>query len=416
MTDNRSRAELLAALSPEQRAQIITSPEEMAALEFDWSFWGRPKQHAPAGDWSNWLILAGRGFGKTRTGAEWVRQNMCGDTPLTGGKWRHIAIIAETAADARDVMVGDGKEPSNPSAGSGILQVHPKDFLPLYEPSKRRLTWPNGAVASIYNATEPEQLRGPEHGAAWCDELCKWQYQAETWDMLAFGLRAGVHPQICITTTPRPTRLLKAIIADPRTVITRGSTYDNRSNLAAAYLETLDRKYAGTRLGRQEIDAEILEDVQGALWSRPVIDALRVRLDEVPPLKRIVIAIDPATSTHEDSDETGIVAVGLGEDGHAYVLDDTSGRMSPIEWARQAVSLYHARRADRIVAETNNGGDLVEATLRQVDTSVSFRQVWASRGKVIRAEPVSALYEQGRVHHVGAFQQLEDQMCAFTVA
>jgi phage terminase large subunit-like protein len=195
----------------------------MAALEFDWSFWGRPKQHAPTGDWSNWLILAGRGFGKTRTGAEWVRQNMCGSTPSTGGKWRHIAIIAETAADARDVMVGDGKEPSNPSAGSGILQVHPKDFLPLYEPSKRRLTWPNGAVASIYNATEPEQLRGPEHSAAWCDELCKWVYARETWDQLQFGLRSGMHPQICITTTPRPTSLLKAIMADPRTVITRGA-------------------------------------------------------------------------------------------------------------------------------------------------------------------------------------------------
>jgi phage terminase large subunit-like protein len=273
--------------------------------------------------------------------------------------------------------------------------------------------WPNGAAATLYAATEPDTLRGPEHSAAWCDELAKWAYQTEVWDMLRFGLRAGLHPQVCITTTPRPTKLLKAIIADPETVMTRGSTFENRSNLPATSLQAIERRYGSTRLGRQELFGEILEDVPGALWSRPLIDGLRIKVAQLPVLTRIVIAIDPAMTTGEDSDETGIIAVGLGEDGHGYLLDDVSGRYSPTEWARQAVSLYHARRADRIVAERNAGGDLVENTVRQIDPSVSFRSVWASRGKYVRAEPVSALYEQRRIHHVGSFPILEDQLCSW---
>jgi phage terminase large subunit-like protein len=413
-----SRAEQLNTLSPDERAKILASfkPEELASLQFEWPFWARKLQLPPPGDWSNWLILAGRGFGKTRTGAEWVRQNMCGSTPLTGGRWRHIALIAETAADARDVMVGDGKQPSDPSAGSGILQVHPKDFLPLYEPSKRRLTWPNGAAATLYNATEPQALRGPEHAAAWCDELCKWQYAQETWDMLAFGLRAGTDPRVCITTTPKPTLLLKQIIMDPYTVTTRGSTLDNRANLPPSYIHKLLQKYEGTRLGRQEIDAEILEDIEGALWSRAMIEDKRIREIELPQLMRVVIAIDPAASSNENSDETGIICAGIDDHDppHFYVLDDVSGVYSPDEWAREAIALYRARRADRIVAEKNNGGEMVEQTLRSVDPNVSYSPVWASKGKVTRAEPISALYEQGRVHHVGRFDKLEDQQCAFT--
>jgi predicted phage terminase large subunit-like protein len=414
----RSRAEIAALLPPEQRKQFLerlTSKIRSEDLKFLWRLWARPSQIPPDGDWSNWLILAGRGFGKTRTGAEWVRANMCGSTPLAGGRWRHIALIAETAADARDVMVGDGKAPSDPRAGSGLLQIHPKDFRPTYEPSKRRLTWPNGAVASIYNGTEPDQLRGPQHEAAWCDELAKWQYAHEAWDQLQFGLRIGENPQICITTTPRPIGLLKQIIADPTTVVTRGSTFDNRGNLAAKFLATVKRKYEGTRLGRQELYAELLEDVEGALWKRAVIDALRVRLEDIPPLKRVVVAIDPNASSAEDSNECGIICAGLGKDDHAYILDDVSGVMAPDEWATQAISLLHARAGDRIIAEANNGGDMVENTLRTVDPYVPYRRVWASRGKVTRAEPVSALYEQGRVHHVGPFPRLEDQMCAFTV-
>jgi predicted phage terminase large subunit-like protein len=331
------------------------------------------------------------------------------------GRWRHIALVAETAADARAVVVGDGKAVSDPTAGSGILQVHPKDFRPAYEPSKRRLTWPNGAIATIYNGTEPDQLRGPQHDAAWCDELAKWQYAQQTWDQLQFGLRTGDNPQVCITTTPRPIALLKELVKDPGTDVTRGSTFDNSGNLADKFLQSIRRKYQGTRLGRQELNAELLEDIEGALWKRSVIDALRVRVQELPPLKRIVVAIDPNASSEEDSNECGIICAGLGTDGHGYVLDDVSGVMAPHEWATTAISLLHERMGDRIIAETNNGGEMVEHTLRMVDPTVPFSAVWASRGKVTRAEPISALYEQGRVHHVGAFPRLEDQMCAFTV-
>lgn len=411
----QSKAERFAKLPREQRATILAgfTPAELDKLEFSWDWWGRPKQQAPAGDWSNWLILAGRGFGKTRTGAEWVRQNMTGSTPLTGGRWKHIAVVAETAADARDVCVGDGKARSDPTAGSGILQVHPKDFCPTYIPSNRRLVWPNGSVATIYNATEPDQLRGPQHEAAWCDELAKWRYSRETWDQLAFGLRLG-EPQCLISTTPRPTLLLKEIIKDSGTVVTKGSTFDNMANLAGKFLQQIERKYAGTRLGRQELEAEILEDLEGALWRRSIIDECRIQLSDLPPLQRIVVAIDPAVSSEEHSNETGIVAVGLGEDGHGYVLDDISGIYAPLDWAREAISLYHARRADRIIAEINQGGELVEETLRTVDRSISYRGVHAARGKFVRAEPISSLYEQKRIHHVGNFSTLEDQMCSFT--
>ena len=329
--------------------------------------------------------------------------------------WRHIALIAETAADARDVMVRDGKAASDPKAGSGLLQVHPKDCRPTYEPTKRRLTWPNGAVASIYNGTEPDQLRGPQHDAAWCDELAKWQYAPEAWDRLQFGLRTGKNPQVCITTTPRLIALLRQIIGDPGTIVTRGSTFDNRSNLSDKFLRTVWRKYGGTRHGRQGLNAELLEDIEGALWKRSLIEALRVQEYELPPLKRVVVAIDPNASSAEDSNECGIVYAGLGVDDHAYVLDDVSGVMAPNEWAKKAIALLRERMGDRIIAETNNGGEMVEHTLGMVDSTVPFSAVWAARGKVTRAEPVSALYEQGRVHHVGAFPRLEDQMCAFTV-
>lgn len=406
----RTKARLTPAEVVEAEAEL-----EIHKKEFSWEWWARPSQLPPAGNWSTWLILAGRGFGKTRTGAEWVRQNMCGSTPLTGGRWRHVALIAETAADARDVMVGDGKATSDVTAGSGILQVHPKDFCPTYEPSKRRLTWPNGAAATLYNAVEPSQLRGPQHDAAWCDELCKWRYQAETWDQLQFGLRTGLDPRVLISTTPRPTMLLKSIMSDPTTETTHGRTFDNSANLARKFIAHIERKYTGTRLGRQELDAEVLEDIEGALWKRSVIDDLRIAEKQLPPLTRCIVAIDPAISSEDNSNETGIICAGLGENGHAYVLDDISGVMSPNEWAHEAISLYRARRADRIIGERNQGGEMVENTIRQVDRNVSYSSVWATKGKFVRAEPVSALYEQGRVHHVGAFPQLEDQMVTFTV-
>jgi phage terminase large subunit-like protein len=422
LSANASKAEWLASLPLQERQQFLAnlSEDEYEALLFEWTFWARRNQLAPShnprtadGSWAIWLILAGRGFGKTRSGAEWVRAQMCGDTPLAPGRCRHMALVAETAADARDVMVGDGK---GPDEASGILQVHPKDFRPIYQSSLRRLTWPNGAIATLYNATEPEQLRGPQHDGAWCDELAKWRYAQETWDQLQFGLRIGDAPQVVITTTPKPIKTLKDIIADPATVTTGGSTYENEGNLAPAFIATLKRKYEGTRLGRQEIDAQVLDDVPGALWNRARIDELRVSPKSVPDMLRIVVAIDPATTSGEDSNETGIICAGLGVDGHGYVFADESGHYTPPEWAAKAIELYktEGRQADRIIGEVNNGGDMIEATLRAVDESIAYKSVHASRGKVIRAEPIAALYERGVVHHIGAFATLEDQMCSFT--
>jgi phage terminase large subunit-like protein len=387
------------------------STETKAKLLWHWPFWARPQQLAPKGDWNTWVILAGRGFGKTRAGSEWVRSMVCGDSPLSAGKAHRVALIAETAADARDVLVeGD----------SGVLSVHPKDFRPIYEPSKRRLTWPNGATATLYNATEPDQLRGPQHDLAWCDELAKWRYAAETWDMLLFGLRLGSSPQALITTTPRPIALLRKIMADEKTVITRGSTYDNAKNLAPSFLEQIKRKYEGTRLGRQELDAEILDDVPGSLWTREMLDKTRrKRGDKLPDMQRVVVAIDPAgksqeTAVSEGTAETGIVVAGIGVDNRGYILDDLTCSLSPNGWARRALSAFDMYQADCIVVETNQGGDMVKQTIQSVRPGVSVREVHASRGKVTRAEPIAALYEQGRVSHVGAFPELEDQMVLFT--
>lgn len=383
----------------------------MAELRWQWRFWARPNQIAPDGNWNTWLVLAGRGFGKTRMGSEWIRENVCGSTPLSAGPsaWGRIALVAETAADARDVMVlGD----------SGILASHPKDHRPEWSPTNRCLTWPNGAKAWVYNATEPDQLRGPQHHAAWVDELAKFRYMQETWDQLQFGLRLGLHPQALVTTTPRPLPLIKKLMGDVDTVVTRGATVDNKANLAANTIKQLYERYGGTRLGRQELEGEILNDIPGALWNRDSIDGSRVF--EVPEiLDRVLVAVDPATSNNEGSDEHGIVVVGLArdKDGYqrGYVLEDGSCRGTPEDWAKRAVLLYRKWEADKIVAEKNQGGLMVESTIRAVDRAAPVKLVHASRGKVTRAEPISALYEQGRVHHVGRLDQLEDQMCMFSI-
>jgi predicted phage terminase large subunit-like protein len=368
------------------------------ALENSWPAIARPNQLPPPGNWQVWLLLAGRGFGKTRTLAEWVCHQ------AASGQAGRIALVAATAADARDVLV-EGQ--------SGILAVSPPWFRPVYEPSKRRLSWPNGAIATTFSAEEPERLRGPQHDAAVCDELGSWS-RPETWDMLQFGLRLGRHPRCLVATTPRPTKLIRELLAGEGrdVVVTRGSTYENRENLAAGFFDQIIRKYEGTRLGRQELNAELLEDTPGALWNQAMIDA--ARLAAAPHLARIVVAADPAVTSGENADETGIIIVGKDHQGHGYVLADASGKHQPVEWARIAVAAYRAHHADRIVAERNNGGAMVEATIRMVDGNVPVTTVWASRGKTARAEPVSALYEQGRVHHIGTFSKLEDQMCAFT--
>jgi phage terminase large subunit-like protein len=371
------------------------SDTEVLALEHDWRYWARPEQLPPAGEWRTWLVLAGRGFGKTRTGAEWVRSE------AEAGRRGRIAVVGPTAADARDVMV-EGE--------SGLLAIAPRHARPTYEPSKRRLTWPNGALATLYSADEPDRLRGPQHDGAWCDEAGVWK-APEAWDMLLFGLRLGHDPRVVVTATPKPVQLIRDLVADPHTVMTRGSTFDNADHLPRAFLEQVVGRYEGTRLGRQELHAELLDDVEGALWSRAMLEACRVRT--APDMQRVVVAIDPAVTSGEHADETGVIVAGLGVDGHGYVLADLTCRLSPEGWARRAITAYREHAADRIVAEVNNGGDLVEATLRAVDRTVSYRKVSASRGKRVRAEPVAALYEQGRVHHVGGYPHLEDQMCSY---
>lgn len=384
------------------------SIEQQAALRWQWKFWARPNQLEPEGDWNTWLILAGRGFGKTRTGAETIRDWVCGETPLSKGRCSRIALVAETAADARDVMV---------LGESGLLAVHPTDFRPTFTSSTRRVTWPNGAVAFLYNATEPDQLRGPQHDGAWCDELAKWQYCQATWDQLQFGLRLGDNPRSIVTTTPRPLPIIRKMLVTDSVVVTRGSTFDNAANMPKSFIREIEDKYGGTRLGRQELEGEILEDIPGALWNRTDID--ETRLSEAPELERVYVAIDPATSSEEGSDETGIVVVGFARDndGYArgYVLNDSSGKYTPEEWSRKAVSLYRQYEADRIIAEKNQGGAMVESVIKAADRSVTVELVHASRGKYVRAEPISALYEQKRVHHVGRFDKLEDQMCLFSV-
>lgn len=345
-----------------------------------------------------WVINAGRGFGKTRSGAEWVREEE------QAGRASRIALVAETAKDARDVMV---------EGPSGILACYPPEERPHYEPSKARVTFKSGAVATLFNATEPDQLRGPQFDLAWCDELAKWRYARETWDMLQFGMRLGSHPRQVVTTTPRPIPLLKEIISNKRTVVTRGSTFDNAANLAEPFLDEIKNKYEGTRLGRQELNAEILDDLPGALWTRAMFDGHRVK--EATPLSRIVVAIDPSgtAGVEDDGDSIGIIVAGRGLDGRGYVLADWSCKLSPDGWGRRAVEAYHAFGADRIVAERNFGGAMVKHVIKTVDAKVSYKEVTASRGKVARAEPVAALYEQGKVSHVGSLPEMEDQMCLF---
>ncbi len=369
------------------------------ALEADWSTVARPNQLPPPGDWRVWLLLAGRGFGKTRTITEFVRAE------VEAGRATRIAVVGATAADCRDVLA---------EGPAGLLAIAPRWNRPTYEPTKRRVTWPSGAVATLYSADEPARLRGPQHDLAICDELAAWRYP-EALDMLLLGLRLGRNPRVAIATTPRSTRVIRELLAREGrdVVVTRGSTLENRENLAPAYIEQILERYKGTRLERQEIFGEVLEDAEGALWSHEVLEATRVT--EAPSnMQRIVIAVDPAGSAEEGADETGIIVAGLSQDRRAFVLDDLSGRFAPPDWAKRAISAYHAWRADRVVCETNYGGAMVAATIAAIDPSVPVKEITSSRGKVLRAEPIAALFEQRRAHIVGHFAELEDQACNFT--
>ena len=360
-----------------------------------WKAKARQNQITPDGDWLTWVILAGRGWGKTRTGAEDAAWS-----GMANPGWR-IAVVAPTAADARDTCIeGD----------SGLLNVLPREAVQTWNRSLGELILINGTRYKAFSADEPERLRGPQHHRAWADELAAWRYP-EAWDQLMFGLRLGDHPQAVVTTTPKPTPLVKALVAAKTSHVTRGSTFDNAANLAPSALQMLKEKYEGTRLGRQELEAEILGDLPGALWSLATLDAYRLR--EAPQMGRIVVAVDPAVTATEASDEHGIIVAGLA-DQRGVVLEDASLSGSPNEWARRAVSLYRSWNADAIVIEVNQGGDMVAHTIRTIDPNVKIREVRASRGKHVRAEPIAALYEQGRVAHVGSFPELEAQMTQMT--
>lgn len=381
----------------------MLAPSSPAASDADilreystrWAFIAHPGQVPPKDrPWFVYLMRSGRGGGKTRAGAEWVLSRV-------REGFRNIALVGETAADVRDTMIELGD--------SSIMKVARPHERPVYEPSKRRLTFPNGAVAVAYNGTEPDQLRGPQHDSAWVDELAKFKYPQECWDNLIFGLRLGKNPQIFLTTTPRPIPIIRSLIGKPDTVDVRFSTFDNAENLSPVFLAKVRELYEGTRLGRQELGGEILDDNPGALWQRDVIERQRAR--EAPPLLRVVVGVDPAVTNTEGSDETGIVVDGIDAAGHLYILADYSLKGPPHAWATAAYKAYLDFKADRVVGEVNNGGDLVEVNLRTVAPDIPFKAVHASRGKQIRAEPVASLYEQGRAHHVGTFPHLEDQMC-----
>lgn len=396
-------ASLLAALpEAERRKALATLPaEELAALEYAWPVWARPDQLPPPGDWRTWLLLGGRGSGKTRSAAEWVRGEM------ESGRRRQLGIVGPTADALRRIQV---------EGPSGILSTAPPWCRPSYEPSSRRIVWPSGGVAHLFSAEEPDRLRGPNLDGAWCDEMTSWANAPDCWDMLQMALRLpgplGDVPRALVSTTPKPQPLLKQIIAAPSTVVTKARTSDNAVNLDASTLQYLKEKYGGSTLGRQELDAELLEDAEGALWTRALINGCRISPRHAPGnYQRIVVAVDPSGGSGENNDECGIMVAALGYDGAGYVLEDHSGRYTPDQWARRAVAAYNECEADRIVAEANFGGAMVEATLRAVSPNVPVRLVHASRGKAIRAEPIVALYEQSRVHHVGEFPELEDQLC-----
>jgi phage terminase large subunit-like protein len=359
------------------------------------------------GPWTTWLALGGRGAGKTRLGAEFVRALALGLPPYADAPHGQIALVGETAHDVREVMI---------EGASGLMRAGPWRERPVWSPSRGRLEWENGAVAQAFSAEDPEQLRGPQFDAAWCDELAKWRRADDAFDMLQFGLRLGPRPRQLITTTPRPTALIKRLIADPRTAVTRAATQANAAHLSPAFLTQVIARYAGTGLGRQEILGEIIEDRPNALWSRSVIEACRVAA--APPLARIVIGIDPPAGSRPGSDACGIVAAGRAEDGCVYVLEDgTVAGLAPAGWAAKAVALYRRLCADTLVAEVNQGGDMVREVLRQVDASVPLKTVHATRGKWLRAEPVAAMYAQGKVKHVDPpLAELEDQMCDFVLS
>ncbi|WP_246100784.1 DNA-packaging protein [Palleronia caenipelagi] len=405
----RSGASWIASAPQQVQESFLTSltDEELLALPYLFEFWAIEHQLPPEGDWTSWVILGGRGAGKTRAGAEWVRSIVEGSRPLDAGTASRLALVGETLDQVREVMIfGD----------SGIMACSPPDRRPVWEATRRRLVWPNGATAQAFSAHDPESLRGPQFDAAWVDELAKWRKGEEAWDMLQFCLRLGERPRQCVTTTPRNVPVLKRLLAAPTTVSTHAGTLANRANLAASFVEEVRNRYGNSRLGLQELEGRLLEDVEGALWTAGQLADLRV--ERTGSLSRVVVAVDPPASSGAKANTCGIIVAGLREDGKsAVVLEDASVQgATPLGWARAVLAAYHRHAADRVIAEVNQGGDMVETVLRQVDRTVPYKPVYASRGKVGRAEPVAALYEQGRIRHLGEWPELEAQMAAMSVS
>ena len=407
----KSGAGWLAFATPEAIEGFLGGLSDNALLSLPWlfEFWALPHQLPPEGAWKTWVIMGGRGAGKTRAGSEWVRAEVEGATPLAPGRARRVALVGETVDQVREVMV---------MGESGILACSPPDRRPVWQATRRQLVWPNGAVAQVFSAHDPASLRGPQFDAAWVDELAKWPKAQEAWDQLQFGLRLGVNPRQVVTTTPQNVEVLKAILKNPSTVTTHAPTEANRAHLAASFLDEVRARYGGTAKGAQELDGLLLEEVEGSLWSAEDLDAARVSV--LPAFSRIVVAVDPAVTGKAGSDECGIVVVGAVTEGppqkwRAVVLEDASVRMaSPETWARAALAAMARHKADRLVVEVNQGGDLVTSVIRNIDALVPIRAVHATKGKALRAEPVAALYEQGRVAHVRGLAALEDQMCKMT--
>jgi phage terminase large subunit-like protein len=409
--DLRSGADWIACETAEVQKSFLDdlTEGELLALPFMFDFWAMPHQLPPEGTWRSWVIMGGRGAGKTRAGAEWVRAQVEGSRPNDSGRCRRIALVGETLDQVREVMVfGD----------SGILACSPPDRRPEWHATRRMLIWPNGATAQAFSAHDPESLRGPQFDGAWVDELAKWKKGHDTWDMLQFALRLGDDPRVCVTTTPRNVGVLKDLLKMSSTVVTHAPTEANAANLATSFLEEVRIRYAGSRLSRQELDGILVEDAEGALWTGALLEGARV--STLPEMDRIVVAIDPATTSSEGSDACGIMVVGAVtrgpvQDWQAFVLEDASTTgLGPFQWAGHALAAMRRWDADRLVVEVNQGGDMIEALVRQIDPLVPFRKLHASRSKGARAEPVAALYEQGRVFHHGDLGDLEDQMCAMT--
>lgn len=433
-------AKRLLSLEPEKRAQLLTllTDAEARSILHDWSLWARPKQLAPPGRWRAWLRMAGRGEGKTRSGAEWINDKA--ERSKTG----RLFLLAATYSDARDTMI-EGE--------SGILEVARPAFRPVFEPSRWRLIYPNGCKVKVFSAEKPNRLRGPQHEAGWIDELAAFQYPTEVYDMAMFGLRIGDNPQVMITTTPKPIELLVRLVsravvctdlraAPPESellrraisvVISVGTSYENRANLAESWFSDIISSYEGTRLGDQELLGVLLTDVPGALWNQKMIEDNRIKLRDpqgriisvlqalndhpgeyLPEMQRIVVAVDPPARSTAGSSEAGIVVAGKGVNRHGYMFEDLSGRMSPNKWASVAIKAFYDYKADKIIAERNNGGEMVESTIKGVDPDVPVKLVDATRGKVVRAEPIASLDEQGKIHHVGTFGACESQMTTWT--